>query len=121
MKAQIQWHIRVRTIFRSRKELSHVLGSNKEFSQEIAATKQTHPIITGKIYIGETGRSFGTKDENGQKKSRLIPPVFLYLSRPFSYLRKNMEMGREAGRGVSRPYLRDPVFSRNNPVFFPYL
>ena len=39
-------------------------------------------------------------------------------SRPFPYLQKNTEMGREVGKSVSRPYLRDPVFSRDNPVFF---
>ena len=61
------------------------------------------------------------KDENGRKKSRPVPPVFLYLSRPFPYLRKNTEMEREAAEGVSRLYLRDPVFSRDNRVFFPYL
>ena len=57
------------------------------------------------------------KDENGRKKSRPIPPVFLYLFCPFLYLRKNTEMGWEAGGGVSRPYLRDPVFNRDNFVF----
>ena len=61
------------------------------------------------------------KDEKGRKKCRPVPPVFLYLSRLFSYLQKNTEMGREAAEGVSRLYLRDPVFSRDNPVFFPYL
>ena len=65
-----------------------------------------------------TGR--GPKDE-GRKKSRPITPVFLYLSRLFPYLQKNTEIGREAGDDVSRLYLRDPVFSRDNPVFFPYL
>ena len=30
---------------------------------------------------------------------------------PFPYLWENTKMIREAGRGVSRPYLRDPVFS----------
>ena len=64
------------------------------------------------------GTDGAIKDENGQKKFRSVPHVFLYLSRPFPYLRKNTEMGREAGEGVSRPYLRDPVFSRDNPVFF---
>ena len=29
-----------------------------------------------------------SKDENERKKSRPVPPVFLYLSRLFSYLRK---------------------------------
>ena len=61
------------------------------------------------------------KDENGRKKSRSVSSVFLYLFRLFSYLQKNIEMGREAGEGVSYPYLRDLVFSRDNPVFFPYL
>ena len=61
------------------------------------------------------------KDQNGRKQSRPVPPVFLYLFRQFLYLRKNTEMEREAGGGVSRPYLRDPVFNRDNSVFFPYL
>ena len=67
------------------------------------------------------GTDGAIKDENGQKKFRSVLPVFLYLSRPFPYLRKNTEMGREAGEGVFRPYLRDPVFSRDNPVLVPYL
>ena len=45
-------------------------------------------------------------------------PLFLYLSRSFSYLQKNMEMGQEAGDGISRLYLRDLVFSLDNPIFF---
>ena len=49
------------------------------------------------------------------------PTRILYLSRPFPYLRKNTEMGRKAGDVVSRLYLRDPIFSRDNPIFFPYL
>ena len=61
------------------------------------------------------------KDENERKKSRPVPPVFLYLFHLFLYLQKNMKMEREAGEGVSRPYLRDPVFSRGNLVFFLYL
>ena len=57
------------------------------------------------------------KDENERKKSHPVPPVFLYLSRPFPYLRKYTKMVREVGRGVSCQYLHDLVFSRNNPVF----
>jgi hypothetical protein len=60
------------------------------------------------------------KDENMEKiPSR--PTVFLYLSYPFPYLQKNMEMGRKEGRNVSRLYLRDPVFIRNDSVLVPYL
>ena len=62
-----------------------------------------------------------SKDENGQKKSRPTPLVFRKLFRLFPYLRKNTEMGREVGKSVSRPYLRDPVFSRDNPLLVPYL
>jgi len=65
--------------------------------------------------------SYTGKDENEQTKSRPVPLVFVYLSRPFPYLWKNMETGQEAGRGVSRPYLRDLVFSRDDPVLVPYL
>jgi hypothetical protein len=61
-----------------------------------------------------------TKDENGPKKSD-FPSLFLYLSRLFPYLWKNMEMGWEAGGSVFCPYLWDPVFRRDNLVFFPYL
>ena len=49
------------------------------------------------------------------------PTRILYLSRPFPYLRKNTEMGRKAGDVVSRLYLRDPIFSRDNLVLVPYL
>ena len=49
------------------------------------------------------------------------PTRILYLSRPFPYLRKNTEMGRKAGEVVSRLYLRDPIFSRDNPVFFVFI
>ena len=56
-----------------------------------------------------------------EKKSRPVSAVFLYLFRLFLYLRKNIEMGRKAGEGVSRSYLRDPVFSRDDSVLILYL
>ena len=37
--------------------------------------------------------------------------------RKFSYVQTNTEMGREARRGVSRSYLRDTFFKRDDPVF----
>jgi len=55
------------------------------------------------------------KDEKNPVPSSLY--FYIYPVR----FRKNTEMGREAGESVSRPYLWDPVFSRDNPVFFPYL
>ena len=47
------------------------------------------------------------KDENERKKSRPVPSIFLYLSRPFLYLRKNTEVNTEMGReaGIS------PIFA----------
>jgi hypothetical protein len=61
-----------------------------------------------------------TRVENGRKKSRLDPYRFLHLTRPFLYLRKNIETGRKRERTYSVRFLRDPFF-RIEPVFIPYL
>jgi hypothetical protein len=45
---------------------------------------------------------------------------FLYLIWLFSYLRKNMETRRKR-EDLFRPFLRDLVFFRIEPVFIPYL
>ena len=55
------------------------------------------------------------KDENGSKN------IFLYLFHPFCIYEKNTKIEREAGSDVFRPYLRDFIFNRNNPVLVPYL
>ena len=85
---------------------------------EIPLEPSSFPRL-GAAEAGHCCRSIAiTKDEN---RRRPIPPVLLYLSRPFSYLRENIKMRREAGGSVFRPYLRDPVFSRDKSVFFVFI
>ena len=57
----------------------------------------------------------GAKDEK-EISSR---PVRICPTRP--YLRKNTEMRQKVTTGVFRPYLWDPVFSRDIPVLVSYL
>ena len=71
--------------------------------------------------VRERKKKPSIKDENGWTKSRPVLTVFLYLTHLFPYLRKNIETGREARRGVSYPYLRDPIFSWDDPILVPYL
>ena len=49
-------------------------------------------------------------------------PVRIYIFIQYVFLfTEKYENETEAGSGVSRPYLRDSVFSRNNPILIPYL
>jgi hypothetical protein len=61
--------------------------------------------------------------ENGREKFRPDPYRFLHLTRLFPYLWKNMETGRrtETEESLFRPFLRDSVFIRIEPVFILYL
>jgi hypothetical protein len=62
---------------------------------------------------------FTTRDD-----SRFCPvlPIILYLSGPFPYLQKNVNMGQEVGRDISLPYLRNLIYIRNDPILLvPYL
>jgi len=65
------------------------------------------------------GRPVAKDGNRWKKKARPIALVFLYLFCPFSYLQKNMEMGWEVGRGVSRRYLWDPFLSWTIPYKSP--
>jgi hypothetical protein len=56
--------------------------------------------------------------ENERKKSRLDPYHFLYLTRLFPYLRKNMEMGRKWERAYSVRFCGIPFFSGLNTYLF---
>jgi hypothetical protein len=58
--------------------------------------------------------------QNGQIKSRPDLYRFLYLIRPFLYIKK-YENGTETEESLFRPFLRDPVFIRIEPVFILYL
>jgi hypothetical protein len=51
-----------------------------------------------------------TRVENGWKKSRPDSYRFLHLTRPFSYLRKNMETGRKRERAYSVRFCGIPFF-----------
>jgi hypothetical protein len=62
----------------------------------------------------------GVRDENGRKKSRPDLYRFLHLTRPFPYLRKNMETGQKRERAYSVRFCGIPFF-RIEPVFIPYL
>ena len=48
-------------------------------------------------------------------------PYFYIFAAQFSYLRTNTEIGREAGRSISRPYLWDPILKWDDPVLILYL
>jgi hypothetical protein len=56
--------------------------------------------------------------ENGRKNSRPDPYRFLHLTRPFPYLRKNMETGRKRERAYSVRFCGIPFFSGLNPYLF---
>jgi hypothetical protein len=56
-------------------------------------------------------RAHVNRVENGRKKSRPDPYRFLHLTRPFSYLRKNMETGRKRERAYSVRFFGIPFFS----------
>jgi hypothetical protein len=60
----------------------------------------------------------GSRVENGRKKSRPDPYRFLYLTRPFPYLWKNMETGRKRERAYSVRFCGIPFFSGLNPYLF---
>ena len=48
------------------------------------------------------------------------PYFYIYPAHFYIYGKIQKWEGKRKG-GVSRPYLRDPVFSRDNPVLVPYL
>ena len=88
-----------------------------EFSGQPALLHRSVALWKRKLF---SFLSLSGKDENGRIKSHPALSVFLYFFHLFPYLSVNMEMGWEDGRGVSRSYLRDPVFIRDDPVFIKF-